>query len=51
MAVLGLCCCVGFSWLQGAGPLSSCVQASHCSGFSCCEAQVLGRVGFGTCGL
>ena len=39
-AVLGLCCCTGFSLV---------VQASHCSGFSCCGAQVLGCSGFSGC--
>ena len=32
-------------------PLSSCgVQASHCSGFSCCRARTLGHVGFSSRG-
>ena len=31
----------------GAGLFSNCVmQASHCSGFSCCRAQALGCPGF-----
>ena len=46
MAVLVLCCSV---WA-----FSSCVRmfsswglwASHCSGFSCCRAQAVGRTGF-----
>ena len=39
LAVLCLCCCLGFSLIS-----TSCcgVQASHCSGFSRCGAQVLG---------
>ena len=46
MAVLGLCCCVGFfsscieQWL-----LFSCAaQTSHCDGFSCCRGWAC-RVG------
>ena len=38
----GLHCCV---W---AFP-SSCAQASHCCGFSCCGAWALERVGFSSC--
>ena len=47
-------CFVWFWFLQKwhAGPLCSCgVQASHCGGLSCCRARVLGRAGFGSCGL
>ena len=33
------------------GLLSSCsLQASHCSGFSCCRVWTLERVGFSSCG-
>ena len=44
LAVLGLHCCVGFLLLQRVGPaLHFSAQGSHCSGFSCCRAQILGR--------
>ena len=41
--MLGLCCCSrAFSSCSEQGRLSSCsVQASHCSGFSCCRAWAL----------
>ena len=44
LAVLGLPCCVlAFSSCSKWGLLSSGgVWASHCGGFSCCEAQALG---------
>ena len=44
VAVLGLCCCVGFSLVAASkGLLSSCIAwASHCSGFSCRRVQALG---------
>ena len=29
---------------------SSCVRASHCGGFPCCEARVLGHTGFSSYG-
>ena len=43
-AVLGLPCCVlAFSSCGKQGPLcSGGVWASHCAGFSCCEAQAPG---------
>ena len=52
MAMLGLCCCSGFSLVAVSGGLfSSCsVQASLCGGFSCCKAQALGYMGFRSCG-
>ena len=41
--MLGLRCCTGFSLAAASGGCSSCgAQASHCSGFSFCGAQVLG---------
>ena len=48
MTVLGLRCCSGvFSSCGEQGLPSSCgLQASHCSDFSCCKAQALGRAGF-----
>ena len=51
LAVLGLHCCAwAFSSFGEQGRLSSCsVQASRCSGFSCCEALALGLVGFSSC--
>ena len=52
LAALGLCCCArAFLQLWRAGATLHCragatlrcgVQASHCSGFSCCRAQSLG---------
>ena len=50
LAVLGLCCCTGFSVV--AASVSSCsVQASHCTGFSCCRAWAPGSLGFRSCGM
>ena len=51
LAVLGLCCCVGFSSsCSDQGPLSSCsARASHWRDFSCCRALALGRLGFSNC--
>ena len=48
LAVLGLCCCMGFSLVAPSGGLfSSCsAQASCCGGFSCCGARALGHSGF-----
>ena len=44
MAALGLRCCMR--------AFSSCsVQASHCSGVSCCRAQALGHAGFRSCSV
>ena len=44
LAVLGLHCCVGFLLLQRVGPaLHFSAQGSHCRGFSCCRARILGR--------
>ena len=35
--------CTGFLWLWGSEATVGCrAPASHCSGFSCCGAQVLG---------
>ena len=46
VAVLGLCCCVGYSLVAASRTLSSCsAGASHCSSCSCCGARALGRVG------
>ena len=43
LVVLGLRCMPGLSLVVVRGLLSSCsVQASHCSGFSCCRGQALG---------
>ena len=43
LAVLGLHCCVGFLLLQRVGPaLHLSAQGSHCRGFSCCRAWILG---------
>ena len=45
MAVLGLCCCQGFSLVEVRGLLPSCdVWAPHCGCFSCCGAQALGSL-------
>ena len=51
LAVLGLCRCTqAFSSWREQGSLSSCVWASHISGFSCCGAQAVGHSGFSSCG-
>ena len=42
LVVLGLCCCMAFLELRW-------VDASHCSGFSCCWAQALGLEAFSSC--
>ena len=41
LALLGLCCCVGFSLAAASrGLLSSCgARVFHCSGFSCCRTD------------
>ena len=51
LAVLGLCCCTGISLVvESRGPLSSCdAWASHCNGFSCYGAQVLGFMSLSSC--
>ena len=41
--------CTGFLQLQRARATVCCAQASHCSGFPCCGAQVLGHAGIGSC--
>ena len=48
LAVLGLHYCAGSSLVVGA-ILHCSVWASHCSDFSCCKAQALGRLGFSSC--
>ena len=50
-AVLGLRRSMGFSLVcSEQGLLSNCgVQASHCSGLSCCGSWVLGHRGFSSC--
>ena len=54
LAVLGLCCCMGFSLVVKSARgrlLSSCgVPASHCIGFSR-GAQALGVVAFNSCSV
>ena len=50
LAVLGLCCCAGFSLVVRSG--GSCLagmRASHHAGLSCCGTQVLGHEGFSSC--
>ena len=43
LAVLGLCCCVGFPRVVASGAYSGCsVQASRCDGFSHCRTELLG---------
>ena len=46
LVVLGLHHCMGFSlvWRAGATLVSG-AWASHCSGFSCCQAQALQHMG------
>ena len=43
-AMLGLCCCTRL-FLVAMSNFSCGTRASHCSAFSCCGAQGLGRVG------
>ena len=52
-AALGLHCCTqAFSSCGEWGLFSSCgKRASHCSGFSCCRARVLGCAGVRSCGV
>ena len=47
LAALGFCCCMlAFCRCREWGLLSRCgVQASSCSGFSCCRTQALGHLG------
>ena len=50
LAVLGLCCCTGFSSSCKWGLPSTCsVQTSHCCDFSCCGAQALGHASSSSC--
>ena len=43
---------LAFLYLWGAGITLCCsAQASHCDGFYCCLAEVLGHKGFSNCGL
>ena len=53
LASVSLFCCIqAFSGCSEQGLVCSCsAQASHCGGFSCWGAQVLGCVGFSRCGL
>ena len=44
------CCTLAFSSCCEQVYSSLLAQASYCSGFSCCRAQVLGLVVFSTCG-
>ena len=44
LAVLGLCCCLDFSLVAAGATLHCSMQVSHCGGFSCCRALVLGPV-------
>ena len=48
MAVLGLCCCDGFS-LVVPSTLHCSARASYCSGFSCCRAWAQRYAGFSSC--
>ena len=43
LTLLGVCCCMGFF-------SSYSVWASRCGGFSCCEGQAVGHMGFSSCG-
>ena len=46
LPVVDFHCCVGFLQLWQVQAASRCTAwASHCSGFSCCGAQVLGHLG------
>ena len=51
LAVLGLCCCTGFSLVVPSGGYSSCsARASHCGGSSCWGARALGSSSLSSCG-
>ena len=52
LAVLGLCCYVGFSLVVVSGEqfFGCSAQASHCGGFSCRGAWALGQIGFSSWG-
>ena len=50
VALLDLCCCVGFSPVaENQATLHCCAWASHCSGFSRCRAWALGCTDFSSC--
>lgn len=52
LAALGFHDCVRFSPVVVSGGLASCgAHASHCGGFSSCEAQAVGRTDLGSCVL
>ena len=42
LAVLGLCCCAGFSLVVASGGYSGCGAQGSCGGFPGCGAQALG---------
>ena len=47
LAVLGLCCCMGFSLVVARGGYSSFgARTSHCSGFSCSGGWALEHADF-----
>ena len=51
IAVLGLCCCLGFSLVAAIGAILHCdAWASHCDNLSSGRAQALGPMGFSSCG-
>ena len=49
-AVLGLCCCEGFSLIAPSGDYPLGTRVSHCCSFSSCGAQAVGRQDFSNCG-
>ena len=51
LAVLSLCCCMGFSLVwESIGAILYCgAQVSHCSGISCCVARALGCTDLSSC--
>ena len=50
LAVLGVCCCTGFSFIVMSGGYSRCgMWAFPCGGFSCFRSQVLEHR-FDSCG-
>ena len=53
LAMLGLCCCRGFSLVVVSGPYSLAVMcgASRCGGLCCCGARAPGHLGFSSCGF
>ena len=50
LAMLDLCCCMGFSLVAVSGGYSLVVVCRLLIVVTCCGAQVLGSMGFSSCG-